>query len=176
MVCGASHDNCLAFGEGAIFVADRKMGRLIDKAEALRIVQRAEEEGLVHCSANTSEELAFICNCCSCHCGILSQAKRFPHASRVLTSGYQARVRADRCGACETCAQRCPMKAIAMNEAAEVQPLQCIGCGLCVGACPTEAMEMIPRPDVPIPPKKMGDLERAVRKTKGVMVPTAGSH
>ena len=63
-----------------------------------------------------------------------------------------------------------------MSEAAEVQPLQCIGCGLCGSACPTEAMEMIPRPDAPVPPKKMGDLEKALRKKEGVMVTTAGSH
>jgi hypothetical protein len=57
----------------------------------------------VRCSANTSGELAFICKCTTCHCGILRQAKRDPHASLLLTSGYQAQVDSDRCVACEIC-------------------------------------------------------------------------
>jgi len=153
----------LAFGQGAVFVADRKMGQLISKEEALRIIERAEEEGLVHCSANTSGELAFTCNCCTCHCGILRQAKRVPHASLVLTSGYQAQVDSDRCFACEICKERCPVSAITVEEAAVVDALQCIGCGLCVRACPSEAMDLVVKPGTIVPSGKMGDLEAAIK-------------
>jgi len=162
--CGVSHNNCLAFGEGAVFVADRKMGRLISKEEALDILAKSEQEGLVHCSANTSEELAFICNCCSCHCGILRQAKRVPHASQVLTSGYNAMVDADLCTGCETCTGRCPVSAITVDGTACVDPLQCIGCGLCVSTCPTEAIQLVVRPEGSVPPARMGHLEAAMKK------------
>jgi ferredoxin len=159
--CGASHGNCMAFGEGAVFVADRRMGRMIDKEEALRILEQAEEEGLVHCSANTSDELAFICNCCSCHCGILRQAKSAPHASITLTSGYNASIDAELCTACEMCVDRCPVAAITVEETASVDPLQCIGCGLCVDTCPAEAIELAARPDAQTPPGRLKDLKAA---------------
>jgi ferredoxin len=162
--CGASHQNCLAFGEGAIFVADRKFGHLISKEEARRILQKAEEEGLVHCSANTSEELAFICNCCTCHCGILSQAKRFPQSSLVLTSGYHAQVDPDRCTACEICKERCPIGAIQVEDSASVDSMKCIGCGLCVNTCPSEAMGFVVRANAATPPGSFKELEVAIKQ------------
>lgn len=162
--CGVSHRNCLAFGEMARFVVDRKIGTPISKDEAMRILEDAEEEGLVHCSANTSEELAFICNCCTCHCGILREAKRVPQSSYVLTSGYYASVYPELCIACETCQERCPMNAIHVDDVASVYSLRCIGCGLCARACPSEAIKLVIRRDAKVPPQRLSDLEKAMRR------------
>jgi len=162
--CGVSHKNCMAFGDGAIFLSERHNGRLLKKDEALEILKKAEEDGLVHCSANTADELAFICNCCSCHCGILRMAKEAPEASLTLTSGYIAHFDSELCTACETCMERCPVSAISVNETASVEDLQCIGCGLCVSTCPTEAIELITRTDTAAPPKKFRDLEAAMKR------------
>ncbi len=162
--CGVSHKNCMAFGDGAIFISERHNGRLVSKDEALEILKNAEADGLVHCSANTSEELAFICNCCSCHCGILRMAKAAPKASYMLTSGYIAHFDSELCTACETCIERCPVSAISVNETASVDDLQCIGCGLCVSTCPTEAIDLIARPDTTAPPEKFSDLEAAMKR------------
>ncbi|MBN1613874.1 MAG: 4Fe-4S binding protein [Deltaproteobacteria bacterium] len=162
--CGVSHSNCMAFGAGAIFAAERNMGRLISKEEALKILAEAEEEGLVHCTANTSEELIFICNCCSCHCGILRQAKWVPDSWRVLTSGYHAEIDDTLCSGCEVCLDRCPVSAIKVTDTANVDTMRCIGCGLCVDTCPTEAIRLVLRAEAPAPPRRMGHLERAVKK------------
>ncbi len=126
--------------------------------------KKAEEEGLVHCSANTSEELVFICNCCSCHCGILGTAKRVSHASEILTSGYIALVDPELCSVCETCTDRCPVSAISMDDAAIVDAEQCIGCSLCVSTCPTGAIGLMAKPGTKIPPKTLPDLEAAMRR------------
>ena len=164
--CGASHNNCMAFGDGAVFIAERHNGRLVDKQEALEILKQAEEEGLVHCSANTSNELVFICNCCTCHCGILSQAKSIPQASLMLTSGYFARVEGDLCTACETCLERCPVTAINIDDVALVDKQQCIGCGLCVSSCPEEAIVLQVSPDNTMPPATMGLLEKEIKAAR----------
>jgi ferredoxin len=161
--CGVSHKNCMAFGEMAIYAEERMNGRMVDKSEAIEILKKAEEEGLVHCSANTAEELAFICNCCSCHCGILGMAKAASPASAMLTSGYVAGVDADLCTACETCLDRCPVDAIAVDDIAVVDDLQCIGCGLCVSTCPTEAIGLTAKPNVKTPPGTLKELEAAMK-------------
>ena len=159
--CEASHDNCMAFGDGATFIYERHNGRLIDKKEALQILEQAEEQGLVHCSANTADELVFICNCCSCHCGILRQARMVSPISAMLTSGYFAGVDGDLCTACETCLERCPVTAISIDDTAMVDELRCIGCGLCVSSCPDEAIALQVKPDSTLPPATLGALEKA---------------
>ncbi|MCP4752721.1 MAG: hypothetical protein GY866_17685 [Proteobacteria bacterium] len=161
--CGASLDNCMGFGDAATFMSERHNARLVDKKEALAILKQAEEQGLVHCSANTSEELTFICNCCTCHCGILSQAKSISHASLMLTSGYFARVQEELCTACETCLERCPVTAIGIDEFAVVDKHQCIGCGLCVGGCPDEAIALKVDQENKLPPATLGRLEKAIK-------------
>ena len=162
--CDASHNNCMAFGEGAIFVSERHNGRMVSKEEALEILKQTEEEGLVHCSANTSEALVFICNCCSCHCGILRNAKAASPASAILTSGYYASVDSDLCSACETCLERCPVSAISVDDVADVDDLQCIGCGLCVSTCDFEAIKLEAKQDSVIPPKTLPDLHAAMKE------------
>ncbi len=162
--CGVSHKNCMAFGDAAIFMSERHNGRLVEKEEALEILKKAEAEGLVHCSANTSEELVFICNCCSCHCGILGTAKAASHASSILTSGYIANVDSQLCSACETCIERCPVSAISMDDVAAVDSEQCIGCSLCVSTCPTGAIELIAKSDTRTPPETLLDLEAVMRQ------------
>lgn len=161
--CGVSHKNCMAFGEMAVYAVERMNGRLVDKNEAMEILKKAEEEGLVHCTANTAEELAFICNCCSCHCGILRMARAVSPSSAMLTSGYFAAVDPDLCTACQTCEDRCPISAIKVEEKALVNEPQCIGCGLCVSTCPTQAIGLNARAEVKTPPPGLKDLEIAMK-------------
>jgi|GEM_PF-7042802 len=69
--CDKPKDVCMGFGEGAKFLSQRGFARLVSKEEALEALDRAEKAGLVHSSSNTSENIGFICNCCSCHCKLI---------------------------------------------------------------------------------------------------------
>ena len=162
--CGNPDDVCLQFGRGAQFVIDRGMGRKINKEEAVGILDRSEEAGLVHCT-NNRQEIDFLCNCCSCHCVILKNALAHPKPGLVVNSGFRPLWDTELCTACETCIDRCPMDALSMGD--DDTPLvnleRCIGCGVCASGCPSEAIVMEERVGIPVPPMDHKALKEAVK-------------
>ncbi|MFC1824814.1 4Fe-4S binding protein [Thermodesulfobacteriota bacterium] len=157
--CEKPKDVCLTFGPTAKYVDARGIGRLISKDEAMDVLDRSEEAGLVHCSSNVSERIDFLCNCCICHCGILQTFKDKQKINFGATSNYIVNVIEDECTACETCLEICPVGALTLEEeVVELDHELCIGCGLCVSACPSEALEMVLRPESMVPPKSFRDL------------------
>ena len=165
--CGKPNDVCMQFGMGAQFVIDRKMGRKIDKDEAMAILEKTEEAGLVHAAMNR-QEIDFLCNCCSCHCMILKMALAQPRPGIALNSGFMPQWDADLCTACETCIDRCPTDALILGEedVPEVNLDRCIGCGVCATGCPSEAIGLVERPGVPIPPVDQNALREAIKASQ----------
>lgn len=162
--CGRPDEVCIQFGAGADFVIQRGLGRSISQAEALNILEQAERAGLVHCT-NNRQTIDFLCNCCSCHCVILKNAKAHPKPGLAVNSGFRPVVEATRCESCETCRDRCPMDAVGMDENSRpvVAMDQCIGCGLCATGCPTGALVMEARADRPVPPATNQALKQAIQ-------------
>ncbi|MEW6112878.1 MAG: 4Fe-4S binding protein, partial [Thermodesulfobacteriota bacterium] len=143
--CGKPLEVCFQFGSHADYYVDKGMGRYITQEEALQILDKCDEAGLVP-QPISSQELGGMCNCCGDCCGILRSIKFHPKpAERVLTN-YYAEVDPEVCSACETCVDRCQMEAILVGdkEVAEVNRDRCIGCGLCVTTCPSEALSLKP--------------------------------
>ena len=163
-VCGMPNDVCLQFGMGARFVIDRGIGRKITKEEAMEVLKKSEDLGLVHATAN-KQEIDFLCNCCSCHCMILKTALAYPKPGHALNSGFRPVWDADLCTACENCIERCPANAIRMGEedAPEVDLDRCIGCGVCATGCPAQAIGLVERAGVPEPPVNQKALKAALR-------------
>lgn len=58
--CDKLLEACLSFGPGADFYIENGIGREITKDEAKKILARAEEDGLVHCSTNKAGTKNFI--------------------------------------------------------------------------------------------------------------------
>jgi NAD-dependent dihydropyrimidine dehydrogenase PreA subunit len=111
--------------------------RRLTQAEALELLREEHERGHVHTAYFKDaclERFYAICNCCSCCCGGM-QAMR-GNVPMVCSSGYVARIDADRCAACGTCAVSCPFGAIQMNSVATVDWELCMGCGVCTSQCP----------------------------------------
>ncbi len=165
--CGKPDDVCMQFGMGAQFVIDRGMGRQINKEEALEILIKSEEAGLVHCSTNR-QEIDFICNCCGCHCMILQTALAQPKPGVSLNSGFNPVWDAELCTACETCIDRCPTQAIAMGDedVPYVNLDLCVGCGVCATGCPEDAIELVERPGMPAPPVDHKALKTAIKASR----------
>lgn len=168
--CGAPNEVCMSFGMGARFIIEQGMGREVSKQEALEILKKSEEAGLVHCSVNR-QQLDFVCNCCADHCEILEVALAQPKPGRVLNSGFEPRLDPDACNACEECVDKCPMTALAMSEddVPQVDRDRCIGCGICATVCPTESFVLTAKEGFPEPPLDQAALKQAFKAA------TAGS-
>lgn len=166
--CGKPDDVCMQFGMGAQFVIDRKMGRQVSKQEALEVLKKAEEAGLVHASLNR-QEIDFLCNCCSCHCMILKTALRQPKPGEILNSGFKPHHDQERCTACGTCIDRCPTTALVMgaDDVPELNLDLCIGCGVCATGCDYEAIGLVERAGIVPPPLDQRALQVAIKASRG---------
>jgi heterodisulfide reductase subunit A-like polyferredoxin len=61
----------------------------------------------------------------------------------VSSSGYVAKVDESLCGACGTCTDSCPFRAISVASSAELIWEKCMGCGVCIGQCPNGAITLV---------------------------------
>ncbi|WKY46617.1 4Fe-4S dicluster domain-containing protein [Eubacteriaceae bacterium ES3] len=141
-------DVCLTFGNVARSLADNgQHARLIDKVEAMDVLERSYAANLVQMGENVREHPAFICNCCGCCCEALQAARKFSPMQPVATTNYIP-VISEECIGCGKCEKVCPVLAIAMKnkqegkDIAEVDQGICLGCGICVRSCPKKAIHL----------------------------------
>lgn len=167
--CDKPKEVCLIFGHAAEFLVERGFARQINREEGLKVLDRAEEAGLVHTSNNSADRPNLICNCCPCCCTVLrgKTQLQLPHAFEP--SRYLAEVIADDCSGCAICAdERCPVVAITMaGDLAVVDVKECIGCGLCVSSCPTGAMGLIERAEILTTPATVSEMGMKILQEKG---------
>jgi electron transport complex protein RnfB len=151
--CDHAVESCLVFApvEGAF--DHSQVDRAITKEEALQILEQTEEAGLVHTTGNYRDGMNYICNCCSCCCGILRGATEFGIMSAIAHSGFQAIVDAEVCSGCGDCLERCGFGALSLpDEVCVVEVQRCMGCGQCTTVCPSDALYIIRRPEGEMPP------------------------
>jgi H+/Na+-translocating ferredoxin:NAD+ oxidoreductase subunit B len=166
--CGKIMEACLTFGSGAYYYEGNGIGRAIDQEEALAILNKGRDAGLVLQPGN-SKKAANICMCCGCCCQVLSNMKTLDKPALVVHTNYYAQVYEDECIGCETCVDRCHMDAISVEDIAEVNTDRCIGCGVCVPTCPTEAIKFLKK-DAPLnyePPETLFETYYNMAKERG---------
>mgnify|MGYP001065722584 CR=1 FL=1 len=146
--CDKPVEVCFMAGSHAQYYVDKGMGRWVSREEALEILDRCEEAGLVPQPFNAKNP-GGMCNCCGDCCGILQMLKHLPRPVDGVYNNYFAVVDAELCDGCATCLERCQMEALAIGEVGtcEVDLDRCIGCGLCVTTCPTEALRLEQKPE-----------------------------
>ena len=170
--CGKPLEACFMFGSMGQYYLDRGMGRQIDFDEAVSIMTKCREAGLVTQPA-TSQNPSGMCNCCGDCCGILEALNKDPRPAELVFSNHFAVVDDTTCSGCETCLDRCQMKAIHMTEdsLAEVNLDRCIGCGLCVTTCPEDALTLMLKPaeQQRIPPATNAEQMLRMAQKRGIL-------
>lgn len=166
--CDHPVDVCLILNKRPNVFDDHENIRALSHEEALATLQRSADAGLVHSVSNNQRGTHYICNCCTCSCGILRGMADLGIANAVARSAFVNTVDESLCLGCEDCLEYCPFDALALNEdfVMQVDRLRCVGCGVCVPSCLDEALSLVRRPkeEVKAPPATILDwgMERAM--------------
>ncbi len=125
----------------------------LTRDEAMDTLGRAADAGLVHSVSNSKEGLWYVCNCCTCSCGILRGMSEMGVANVVAKSSFVNMVDTDICSGCEDCIEYCQFDALALEDMVmTVSELRCVGCGVCVPHCSTGALSLVLREAPESPP------------------------
>ena len=151
--CDMPLEVCLQTDNAARYAIDRGTGREVGKEEALGILKKAEEAGLVHVTLNRVHAGHYICNCCRCCCQtfpiLLNEGLNTCDPSR-----FEASIEPNRCSNCGACVDRCFFSALKEVERADgetvMQVIQdkCMGCGVCSVTCPEDAITLVEVRDI----------------------------
>ncbi|MFX0023657.1 MAG: 4Fe-4S dicluster-binding protein [Candidatus Hermodarchaeota archaeon] len=148
---------CMGFGSMAKMYNEMGWSREITKQEAIEILKKNEEEGLIFQPSN-SQNVDFICSCCGCCCEAIRGIKHFPNPGQIISTNFYAQIDEDQCTGCGTCIERCHMDAITLtDDVSNVNIARCIGCGNCVYTCPSEAIEFLSKEKQFSPPLTMAE-------------------
>jgi len=160
--CGHPLDVCMVLSDHSGAFTDGGSIRPLSREEAHQTLHRAADAGLVHCVSNNQRELWYICNCCTCSCGILRGMAELGIANVVARSAFVNHVDESRCAACGECVSACQFNALELESVVVVNEIRCVGCGVCVPVCPQDALMLVRRPGEEQPPINEADwgLER----------------
>jgi len=165
--CDHSLENCIKYDELAEYLIEKGIGKEITKSEALDVIRKSEEAGLVHLVDNAREGIKHTCNCCGCCCWSVGTIRRKRIPRDVLMATYFLReTDKERCTGCGQCVEICPVNVIKMEgDFPVVDKEWCIGCGVCAIPCPASAIRLVRKSDA-IPPKDFKDLHRQILKER----------
>ncbi|HNT23423.1 MAG TPA: 4Fe-4S binding protein [Anaerolineales bacterium] len=146
---GCQHplDVCMVFSDKPGEFDGLSDVRALTLEQAKATLRRASEAGLVHSLSNKQDGHDYICNCCTCSCGILRGIAEAGIANAVARSAFVNQVDESLCHTCGMCLSKCQFDALSIETTMVVNEIRCVGCGVCVLACPEGAMSLVRRPE-----------------------------
>ncbi|MCX6035949.1 MAG: 4Fe-4S binding protein [Chloroflexi bacterium] len=143
----------------------------VSREEALSILEKSEQVGLVHTVSNVMQGVGYVCNCCGCCCAILRSINEWGIENSVAYANYFAVIDPEICAGCGDCIKRCQVHAISAGEdVSVVDQARCIGCGLCVTGCSNQAARLERKAEAGIihPPVDFADWEQRRLQNRGL--------
>ncbi len=155
--CDRPQENCIALNLGAEILVKNGFARPVSTAEAMKILERAKQQGLAQTGDNVQKGAAYICNCCGCCCEMMKAVRVMGLRNAIVTSNWTVEIDEGKCKGCGRCAKLCPVELIDMvpvETGDGKKPVMrarhreefCLGCGVCCTGCKTGAIRMKPRP------------------------------
>jgi len=145
--CNKPLRTCLAVNEFSNELVERGAAEEVPLEVARKVLEIANEHGLVHQALYTDwpeGEVFDICSCCPCCCTYLRTYTNYGVKHHIAKSGLTAKVDLSKCNGCGTCIKRCIFQARKLeNGKSLVVKENCHGCGLCTTTCPTQASKLI---------------------------------
>jgi len=169
--CDHPVETCLVFAPVPGVFDHSEVTRALTKTEALAILRQAADAGLVHSPGNFRDEHYYICNCCTCCCGVLRTVAEFGVPTAIAHSGFVAAVDDALCAGCGDCLARCPFGALSLlDDVCLVDAGRCVGCGVCAAVCPAEALSLARRPEDQIvaPPANFAEWSTRRARARGL--------
>ncbi|MGD0805846.1 MAG: 4Fe-4S binding protein [Candidatus Bathyarchaeia archaeon] len=147
--CDSPLDVCLPLNDAANMLIGKGFAKEVSKTEALGIVRRAHDAGLVPMAGMRTdtpkpEGVNWICNCCSCCCGTIGVSLWLGKDVHMLKGLATTLTDSSKCNSCGACVDRCHFEARKIVGGRLVFDKDlCFGCGLCVDKCPSDAISLI---------------------------------
>jgi Pyruvate/2-oxoacid:ferredoxin oxidoreductase delta subunit len=150
--CEKPLEVCFSFDRTADFMVKHRNGRQVTKEEAMEILKKAEDAGLVHTMSNQQKVANFICNCCTDCCILLRGISELHNPRTIAKSNFMPEIDREACRLCETCTKWCPLGALyrhhphtedLSDDRIMILEERCIGCGICAHKCPHDAIALI---------------------------------
>lgn len=116
--CGhLKEDMCIQLGHAAKYYIQTGRGREITREEAIEIIKKAEDNGLMHSIPNLDEpgHTHAICNCCGCGCYAMRLANEYLN-NDIVRSNYKSVIDESKCVACGECVDVCPTNALRLGQ------------------------------------------------------------
>jgi ferredoxin len=171
--CDHPTEVCMKFDAMARYVIDKGLAKEISGDEAMEIVRKSEEAGLVHFVDNAAGDIQHTCNCCGCACWNVGSIRRRKIPRDVLMATYFIRITDESlCTGCGECVDICPVQAVTLEGGIPViEEAWCIGCGACATVCATGAVQIRIRPDksAALPASTFRELHEKIREEKGCL-------
>ena len=155
--------HCIQLNRGAEYSLAREAGKELNQDEAVALIDKIEEDGLLHVWGNHNSLAGgnVSCHCCRdcCMMTVPLDMENVPIDRMWAKSRFIAQVDQTVCIGCQACVDRCQFDAIEMVKPegskskklkAEVDAEACFGCGVCVLGCDKAdalSMKLVRPPD-----------------------------
>lgn len=149
--CNHPKEVCMVLGSHSGSFDNNKDIKALSLQEAMDTLHLAADAGLVHSVSNTQEGIWYICNCCTCSCGILRGMSDLGVANVIAKSSFLCQVEKEICIVCETCIEYCQFGALYLEGGViQISQVSCVGCGVCIPHCEELALKLVRRSETDI--------------------------
>ena len=135
------------------FPASSACLEVIESDEAVKLLRKFDEEGLMHSVwSGVTPYVSGLCNCDG-DCEAYGSYIRDNQLPTFFRAEYIGQVDPDQCSGCRECMRQCQFAAMYYSSAlgkVSIEPRRCFGCGVCRAACPQGAISLIPRAESPV--------------------------